>query len=206
MNIRLYLRSVMRKRDEQKEQAIRDHALEMIVTHGFDGLSMQKLAKAAGVSPSTIYIYFKDREDLLLQLFITHARTMTDATLKNFDPASSFSEGLKVQWMNRANYCMKNPKVMQFLEQSRHSPLYEKAIHHMDPRFKESMKLFVANAIERGELVKVPVEIYWSVAFAPLYNLVKFHLEGRSVAGSTFQLTNKLMLDTLNLVLKALKP
>lgn len=196
----------MRKRDEQKEQAIREHALDMIVADGFDGLSMQKLAKAAGVSPATIYIYFKDRDDLLVQLFITHNKGMTDATLKNFDPEYSFSEGLKVQWMNRAHYCMENPKVMQFLEQSRHSPLYDKAIHHMDPRFVESMKIFVTNAIKRGELVKVPVEVYWSVAFAPLYNLVKFHMEGRSLAGSEFKLTDTVMLETLNLVLKALKP
>jgi AcrR family transcriptional regulator len=44
-------------------------AMEMIVAEGFDGLSMQKLAKAAGVSPATIYIYWKNREDLLNQLF-----------------------------------------------------------------------------------------------------------------------------------------
>jgi len=49
----------MRTRDEAKEHAIRDKAIEMIVKVGFDGLSMQKLAKAAHVSPATIYLYFK---------------------------------------------------------------------------------------------------------------------------------------------------
>ncbi|MBN8856321.1 MAG: helix-turn-helix transcriptional regulator [Sphingobacteriales bacterium] len=33
----------------------------MVVREGFDGFSMQKLARAAGVSPTTIYIYFKDK-------------------------------------------------------------------------------------------------------------------------------------------------
>ena len=196
----------MRKRDEQKEQTIREKALDMIVAEGFDGFSMQKLAKAAGVSPATIYIYFKDREDLMLQLFITHNKGMTDATLNNFDPNASFREGLKVQWMNRAHYCMEQPKVMQFLEQSRHSPLYDRAIHLMDPRFKDAMGKFVTNAIKNGELIKVPVEVYWSIAFAPLYNLVKFHMEGHSIGGTHFKLTEKIMLQTLDLVLKALKP
>ncbi|HOZ87501.1 MAG TPA: helix-turn-helix domain-containing protein, partial [Bacteroidia bacterium] len=59
----------MRIRDENKEAAIRKKAIEMIVNEGFDGLSMAKLAKAAGVSPATIYIYYKNREDLLHQLF-----------------------------------------------------------------------------------------------------------------------------------------
>ncbi|MGZ3932351.1 MAG: TetR/AcrR family transcriptional regulator, partial [Bacteroidia bacterium] len=53
MNVHLYLCPKMRTRDEQKESAIRQKAIEMIVKEGFDGLSMQKLAKAAGVSPAT---------------------------------------------------------------------------------------------------------------------------------------------------------
>src|SRR5687767_5070565 len=113
----------MRTRDTNKERAIRDQALKTIVKNGFDGLSMQKLAKAAAVSPATIYIYFKDREDLILQLFAEASKKMTEATLKDFDPAMSFSEGLKVQWMNRARYCIANPDEMYFLEQIRHSPL-----------------------------------------------------------------------------------
>src|SRR6187402_705695 len=109
----------MRKRDEQKEQTIREKALQMIVKQGFDGFSMQKLAKAAGVSPATIYIYFKDKEDLILQLGIEESKKMAEVTLVNFDPSMSFSEGLRVQWMNRARYCMQNPDQMYFLEQMR---------------------------------------------------------------------------------------
>jgi len=46
----------MRIRDEQKEKAIREKALKMIVKDGIEGFSMQKLAKAANVSPGTLYI------------------------------------------------------------------------------------------------------------------------------------------------------
>lgn len=196
----------MRTRDIHKERAIRDHALKMIVKTGFDGLSMQKLARAADVSPATIYIYFKDRDDLILQLFIEASKKMTEATLKDFDPSMSFSEGLKVQWMNRARYCMANPDEMHFLEQIRHSPLQEKSLELLGTKFKENMKAFVTNAIKNGELVKVPLEVYWSVAFAPLYTLVQFHIAGTSIGGNKFKFSEKIMLETLALVLKALKP
>ena len=196
----------MRTRDINKERAIRNQALKMIVKYGFDGLSMQKLAKAAAVSPATIYIYFKDREDLILQLFTEASKKMTEATLKDFDPSMSFSEGLKVQWMNRARYCMANPDEMHFLEQIRHSPLQEKSLEIMGTKFKENMKAFVSNAIKNKELVKVPVEVYWSVAFAPLYTLVQFHIAGTSIGGHKFKFSEKIMLETLALVVKALKP
>jgi TetR/AcrR family transcriptional regulator, multidrug resistance operon repressor len=196
----------MRTRDINKERAIRDQALRMIVENGFEGLSMQKLAKVADVSPATIYIYFKDRDDLILQLAVEASKKMSEATLKNFDPTMSFSEGLKVQWVNRAKYCLTNPGEMHFLEQIRHSPLHEKSMELMGSKFKETMKAFVHNAIRRNELVKVPLEVYWSVAFAPLYTLIKFHMSGKSIGGHKFKFSEKTMLETLSLVLKALKP
>lgn len=206
MNIHLYLPWNMRVKDETKDYTIRKKAIKMIVKEGFDGFSMHKLAKAADISPATIYIYFKDREDLILQLFIGETKKMSEATLKNFDPSMSFSEGLRMQWMNRAKYCMKYPVEVEFLEKMRHSPLYQKSLSIMGDDFRNIMKEFVTNAIERKELVNVPLEVYWSIAFAPLYNLVKFHMLGTSVGGHKFSLTNQTMEDTLTLVLKALKP
>ncbi len=197
----------MRTRDLQKQEAIRQKALKMIVKEGFDGLSMQKLARAAGVSPATIYIYYKDREDLILQLCMEEGKKMAEATLKNFDPEMSFEEGLKVQWLNRAKFCMENPLSMHFLEQIRHSPFHDKVFTKMDTSFIAAMGRFVHNAIRRNELVPLPIEVYWSVAFAPLYSLVKFHMTGRGMPGTgSFVLDEKTLHQTLQLVLKALKP
>lgn len=197
----------MRLRDEVKEQTIREKALEMIVAEGFDGLSMQKLAKAAGVSPATIYIYFKDRDDLIMQLYYEESQRMSDATLAGFDPEMHFEEGLRVQWLNRANYCLQFPERMHFMEQMRFSPFHDRFHGMLENPFIKAMKTFVRNAIERKELVRLPVEVYWSIAFAPLYQLVKFHMSRRGMPGSgAFALDEKLINTTLELVLKALRP
>src|SRR5262245_31987535 len=111
----------MRTRDPKKEKAIRAKALAIIVKEGFDGFSMQKLAKAARVSPATIYIYFKDREDLIVSLGAEVSTRMFAATLEGFDPDMPFEAGLKVQWINRARHFLKHPEEMHFLEQIRFS-------------------------------------------------------------------------------------
>lgn len=197
----------MRTRDEHKAEAIRHHAIDMIVRHGFDGLSMQKLAKAAGVSPATIYIYYKDRDDLIVQLWTEEMNRMVEATLAGFDPVSSFEEGLRRQWMNRAKFCIENPMSVHFMEQIKYSPYYELSLRKLNPRFLAAMHEFVHNAIKRKELVKLPVEVYWAVAFAPMYQLVKFHISRRGLQGTEkFELDEKTMNLTLKLVLKALKP
>ncbi|WP_234733094.1 TetR/AcrR family transcriptional regulator [Tellurirhabdus bombi] len=197
----------MRIRDENKELAIREKALDMIVQEGFDGLSMHKLAKAAGVSPATIYIYFKDREDLIVQIYREESQRMTEATLDGFDPAMPFEEGLRIQWVNRANYCLRYPQRMHFMEQMRHSPFHDKFRQVAENPFIAAMKSFVCNAIKRKELEELPLEVYWSLAFAPLYQLIKFHMSHRGEPGANEFTLDKILLNkTLELVLKALRP
>ncbi len=197
----------MRSRDPAKEAAIRRQALKLLFEQGFDGFSMQKLARAARVSPATLYIYFEDRDDLILQLYSEEMQKMTDAALRGFDPQMPFREGLRVQWINRAEYYLAYPVESHFLEQVRFSPFHDAAMKRMDPRFHDAMRGFVHGAIERGELVSIPVEVYWSVAYAPLYQLLKFHLQRRSFPGSSrFVCDSAALEQTLELVVRALTP
>lgn len=185
---------------------IREKAIEIVVKEGLDGFGVNKLAKAAGVSPATIYIYYKDKEDLILRLGLEVSREMLDHSLKDFDPKKSFAEGLKRQWQNRMNFFIKHPLEVQFIEQIRYSQYYETIQEELTRGFQDVMGEFVHNAIKRKELLPLPFEVYWSVAYAPLYQLIKFHLQGRSFQGRKFALTDKTITQTLQLVLKALKP
>ena len=196
----------MRTRDENKIDALLQHALTTIVNDGFDGLSMQKLAKSAGVSPATIYIYFKDRDDLLQQLYMRECDKYFADIMNGFDPEMDFATGLTIQWKNRARYHLGHPDETHFMEHFKFTPLHRLAHLTKHQGFSEAMKRFVQKAIENKELVRMPVEVYWSVAFAPLYNLVRFHKAGVNMAGEPFALTDEILTQTLALVLKALKP
>lgn len=195
----------MRTRDESKELAIREKALEIIVEEGFDGLSMQKLAKAANVSPATIYIYYRNREDLLNSLYNEVNSTFAREALKKFDPSLSLEEGLWRQWRNRLNFILQYPNYFKFFEQFRNSPL----INHKDVKsmeFKENMRLFVQNAIQRNEMKPMEPEIFWSLAYGSFYSIIKFHLQQRSMMNTHFQVNEAKLRQLLKMVVKALKP
>jgi AcrR family transcriptional regulator len=197
----------VRRKDLKKEKLLREKAMAMIVAHGFDGLSLHKLARATGLSVATVYIYFKDREDLILKTYEEVSSRMFEATLAGFDHDMDFEKGLRVQWTNRARYFLKHPLEMHFMEQIKFSPLHERAATVTGGKYRESMRAFVRHAIERKQLVAVPVEIYWSIAFAPLYQLVKFHIHGKNMSGTgKFVLSEAALETTLRLVLKSLKP
>lgn len=198
---------MMRNRDENKKEAILEHALKTIVQKGFDGLSMQKLAKAAGVSPATIYIYFKDRDDLLVQLFEVHMTNYFGYIMRGLDPEMDFATGLKTQWRNRADFVMKHPDVAHFMEHFTYTPLHYQVVKKIKGNATgNAMSRFVQKAIRDKQLVAMPIEVYWSVAFAPLYNLLRWNKIGNNMAGEKFKLTDEMMEQTLALVLKALKP
>ncbi len=194
----------MRSRDENKELAIRDKALEMIARDGFGGFSMQKLARAAHVSPATLYIYFLNREDLLNKLYIHVQETFIHVTLEGFDPKLSFEQGLWIQWKNRLRFILKYPMYYQFYEQFRNSPL----ILHREVKlseFKENMKEFVMNAIKRKEIEPMEPEVFWALAYGSFYALVKFHLGGKTLMGNDFKMTETSMKKAFDRVIKALK-
>jgi len=116
-------------------------------------------------------------------------------------------EGLKVQWINRSKYCMKYPLDMKFLDQIRHSPFDAKVVKLMNKGFMDAMGEFVGNAIKRKELAQLPLEVYWAIAFAPLYTLVEFHMNKNAFQpGRKFVLNDEVMNLTLDRVAKALKP
>lgn len=188
-------------------QAIRKKAIQLIVKEGLDGFSMQKLARSAGVSPATLYIYYKDKEDLILQIYLELGKNFRELMLKDFDPSMNFREGLRIQWMNRANVHLKYPLEAQFMEQIRYAPQFAKASKELNESFGEVLEQWVKNAIARKEVIAFPgIEIFWSVVYAPLYQLIRFQQTGAGMLGQKFVLTNMDIESTLDLVVKAVTP
>jgi TetR/AcrR family transcriptional regulator, multidrug resistance operon repressor len=195
----------MRTRNSDKEQLVKDKAIELFVKYGFENFTVNKLARECGISVATLYIYYKHKDDLIIKIGKEEYKKMSEAILSNFNPESSFEEGLNQQWKARAKYFLENPLSMHLFEQIKNSS-FQQIIHGTDPNeLKDKMGAFVHNAVQRGELNPMPVEVFWSVAFSPLYTLLRFHQDGTSLGDRNFALSEETMLKTLELVIKALR-
>lgn len=195
----------MRPRDENKIQGIREKAIEMITNEGLENFGINKLAKAVGVSPATIYIYYKDKDDLINQISMEEGMRMCNATLEGFDAEMPFEKGLWIQWKNRSKYALHNQQGASFYDQLRNSTYREQMLKIISDEMKKKAGPFVKNAIQRGEINDISMEVFWSVAIAPLYSLVKFHQDEHSFNGKKFVFSEKVMKETFNYVIKALK-
>jgi AcrR family transcriptional regulator len=195
----------MRTRNTEKEKLVRENAIVLLVKDGFEGFSMAKLAKACNISVATLYIYYKDKDDLIKQLGVEEVRRMMELMTKDFSPEMSFEEGLKKQWENRATYSLTNPDRAEFSDIILNSPHCNYVLTEVKSDLKVILETFIQNAIKNKELKPMPMAVFWSVAYGPLYNLLRFHKEAK-IRGKSFQFSNETMYQTLELVLKALKP
>jgi TetR/AcrR family transcriptional regulator, fatty acid metabolism regulator protein len=57
------------KRNKPKYKQIIDAAVVVIAENGYHQAQVSKIAKQAGVADGTIYLYFKNKEDILISLF-----------------------------------------------------------------------------------------------------------------------------------------
>ncbi len=61
---------------EKTEAAIRDAAVSLIARHGYEAVSMRRLAAEVGVQAAALYRYFPTKEDLLFALLEGHMRAL----------------------------------------------------------------------------------------------------------------------------------
>lgn len=57
------------KKDKPKYKQIIDAAIIVIAENGYHQSQVSKIAKQAGVADGTIYLYFKNKEDILISVF-----------------------------------------------------------------------------------------------------------------------------------------
>ena len=80
-------RCIMRTRDQAKYDSIIDATINLTNALGFDGISISKIAKKAKVSPATIYIYFENKDDILISLFEEEMKTVLDTMVEQISVA-----------------------------------------------------------------------------------------------------------------------
>ena len=90
----------MRYRDEAKQNAVIEATVKLVNQIGFAATSTAKIAKEANVSSATIYIYYKNKEDLLVSTYVDIKKKMGEAFLKDFDDSLPIRDILKTALSN----------------------------------------------------------------------------------------------------------
>lgn len=84
------------KNKKPKYKQIIEAAVEVIAENGYHSSQVSKIAKRAGVADGTIYLYFKNKEDILVSLFKEKMGQFVNRIQRSIDSLEQADEKLKV--------------------------------------------------------------------------------------------------------------
>ncbi|TMW71650.1 TetR/AcrR family transcriptional regulator [Alteribacter natronophilus] len=86
----------MAKKKGKKFDQIIDAAVAVIAENGYHHSQVSKIAKKAGVADGTIYLYFKNKEDILISLFEEKMGRFVERSKEKLAHESDVEEKLKL--------------------------------------------------------------------------------------------------------------
>lgn len=168
----------MRTKDENKSNSIYKAAMEVVSQDGMSGASVSKIAKAAGVSSSTIYIYFENKEDMMNKLYIRFKEESCSAFLKGFLPGQDVKENLSRFLKNMFQYMRDNPVQFSFHEQFFNSPNISCDAKDEGAKFYAPLFELYEQGVQEKILKNYPVTLVRAFIFPPIMDLVKADTQG----------------------------
>lgn len=171
----------MRTKDEQKYESICEASIDLINEVGFANASMSKIAKRAGVSPATIYIYFDNKEDLLNKLYLRVNKLLSKTMIPDTIDIENAEKTMKIIWLNLYKTLVNDRRSFEFIEQFINSPLInDVCLEEVWSHFSVIDEL-LKKAIRENIVKELPEELMCSFTFGSITDLVKKHHMARYV-------------------------
>ncbi|MDO3383615.1 TetR/AcrR family transcriptional regulator [Gilvimarinus algae] len=97
---------------DDKRRAILYATLCLLSERGFHGFSMKQLAERAGVAAGTIYLYFRDKEDLIRQLYQDIISEVARRVFVDHDTSLPLYEQYRRMMLNLWTFHLECPEIM----------------------------------------------------------------------------------------------
>ncbi len=152
-----------RPRDTEKNAAIVEAAAHLFLDKGFDGTSMDEVAKGAGVSKQTVYSHFSSKE----QLFSASIR----AVIEQYYPESvldrveehSLEADLRIVCESYAHLLMSKEAMAMFrllVAAAPKGPTLANLFWNAGPReMQDRLEAFLLSRVQKGELDIPDIEV-----------------------------------------------
>ncbi len=157
-----------RPRSEEAKKAILDTTYELLLEHGFANLTIEGVAKRAGVSKVTIYKWWKTKGALVLDSFFEATETILPVP-----NTGSIRDDLFQQVNNLSEFInsTKGKVIAEFIAEGQYEEEFaaEYRTRYFIPRRLISREIF-ERGIQRGEIDEdIDIELYLDLIFAPVF-------------------------------------
>jgi len=117
----------MRRKDDQKLQNIKQAVLKLILEEGFQGASISKIAREAGVSPATVYIYYENKEAMLADIYRDYYDAIYNYLVHRINKEMNGYQIIDTLVRSYYDYIVKYSEQFYFVEQYSNCPALVKS-------------------------------------------------------------------------------
>jgi len=167
-----------RHRDYQKIEQIFESTLKLVLERGFAGLKMADVAKEAGLATGTVYIYFKDKDDLINQLYLFLKRRKTIMFLKGIDQNEDFQTVIRKVWFAYLEVTQQNANESAFLEQYYRSPFLKSNVKEESQQLLKPIYDLLERGVKEGVIVSLHTELLLAQLVGPIHELIRAEHDG----------------------------
>ncbi|KFF04090.1 TetR/AcrR family transcriptional regulator [Flavobacterium reichenbachii] len=111
----------MRPLDPDKREKILNSVFVLTGKQGLASVTVSGISKTAGIATGTLYIYFKNKEEIVQLAYAAVEDKMTQAMYRDFDINIPIKQSLKQIYINMLNYRLKNYDETVFIDQYQQS-------------------------------------------------------------------------------------
>jgi AcrR family transcriptional regulator len=171
-----------RKEREKAElrQLILDGAMEIFLMEGFENTSIRKIADRIEYSPGTIYVYFKDKNEILLEL----QRIAFDRLMEVMRSAESHVDPLAQVYaigQEYISFALQHPGLyeLMFVLRAPMDAIRPDCGWEDGFRTYDYFKSVLSKAIDNGQLIHTDLEVLCVTLWATVHGLVTLFLRER---------------------------
>lgn len=163
----------MRCKDDSKVDAIYKATLTLVKDRGLAGITMCDISKEASIATGTLYIYFKNKDELIKALFTECREKSAHYYFDGIKEQLSFEERMQKLFRNIVYFKMKHFEVSAFLEQSYHSPYVNVIDLKKKQKAMAPLIALIKEGIETKKIKSIEVRLVVSYLFGIVNEMVK---------------------------------
>lgn len=167
--------------DGDKRSAILAAALELFVERGYYGTAVPNVAARAKVAAGTIYRYFRNKEDLVNELYRECKTALSTHVLLGISPNAPPREQFHELWTRLADFYRKNPNVFAFLELQHHASYLDQLSRDMENRVVDLAMSFIISLQDAKVFKPIAPHLLMAIVYWSFVGLGRFEQEGRLV-------------------------
>lgn len=158
---------LMKKKDNTKVEKILNATIEIILTEGAAAVSTVKVAKIVGIAQSNVYLYFKNKNDLLLSAYqreldqikaTGELKTLNDSDIPIKTRIDNYIRSV-------FNYSIEHPDGLTLIEQIKMLNISDENLYDNNTIVIDLLN----EAIETGYLKDLPVNLHMATVFNVLH-------------------------------------